>query len=58
MDICAYAVMHNHLHIILHVDSEQAKNWSTVEVLTRWHQLFKGTILTQKLQNNHALDKF
>jgi hypothetical protein len=22
IDICAHAVMHNHLHIVLHVDSE------------------------------------
>ena len=58
IDICAHAVMHNHLHIVLHVDSEQVKNWSTGEVLTRWHQLFKGTVLTQKYQNNQALDKF
>jgi hypothetical protein len=58
IDICAHAVMHNHLHIVLHVDSEQVKNWSTAEVLTRWHQLFKGTLLTQKYQNNQPLDKF
>jgi hypothetical protein len=27
-------------------------------VLRRWHQLFKGTVLTQKYQNNQPLDKF
>jgi REP element-mobilizing transposase RayT len=43
VDICAYAVMHNHLHLLLHVDSEQVNNWSTDEGLKRWHQLFKGT---------------
>jgi REP element-mobilizing transposase RayT len=58
IDICAHAVMHNHLHIVFHVDSEQVKNWSTAEVLTRWRQLFKGTLLTQKYQNNQPLDKF
>jgi hypothetical protein len=25
-----------------------AKLWSTQEVLERWHQLFKGTLLTQQ----------
>ena len=50
--------MHNHLHIVLHVDSEQVKNWSTAEVLARWHQLFKGTLLTQKYTNKEPLDKF
>ena len=58
IDICAYAVMHNHLHLVLHVDSEQVKTWTTDEVLNRWHQLFKGTLLTQKYQNKQSLDKF
>jgi hypothetical protein len=40
------------------VDSDKVKNWSTGQVLTRWHQLFKGTLLTQKYQNNQPLDKF
>ncbi|MCJ8321145.1 MAG: transposase [Colwellia sp.] len=58
IDICAHAVMHNHLHIVLHVDSEQVKNWTMDEVLQRWHQLFKGTLLTQKYSNKQTLDKF
>ena len=28
IDTCAHAVMHNHLHIVLHVDTEQVKNWT------------------------------
>ena len=58
IDICAHAVMHNHLHIVLHVDSEKVKSWSIAEVLQRWHQLFKGTLLTQKYQNKQPLDNF
>ncbi len=58
IDICAHAVMHNHLHIVLHVDTEQVKTWSTADVLERWHLLFKGTLLTQKYQLKQALDKF
>lgn len=33
IDICAHVVMHNHLHLVLHVDSEQVKYWSTGEQL-------------------------
>ena len=33
IDICAHAVMHNHLHLVLHVDSEQAESWTTAEVV-------------------------
>ncbi|WP_019026828.1 hypothetical protein [Colwellia piezophila] len=61
IDICAHAVMNNHLHLVLHVDVEKVKMWSIGEVLERWHQLFKGTLLTQKYsnqQNNQVLDKF
>ena len=58
IDICAHAVMHNHLHIVLHVDTEQVKNWTTGDVLERWHQLFKGTHLTQQYQKQQTLNKF
>ena len=58
IDICAYAVMHNHLHLVLHVDIAKAKAWSMEEVLERWHQLFKGTLLTQKYAQQQPLDKF
>jgi hypothetical protein len=50
--------MHNHLHIVLHVDSEPIENWSTDEVLQRWDQLFKWTLLTQKYSNRQPLYKF
>jgi len=33
IDICAHAIMHNHLHLVLHVDCEQINTWSTEEVL-------------------------
>ena len=40
------------------MNSEQVKGWTTQEVLTRWHQLFKGTLLTQQYTKKHPLDKF
>jgi REP element-mobilizing transposase RayT len=48
IDVCAYAIMSNHTHMVLFIDEAAAKAWSTQEVLERWHQLFKGTIITQK----------
>ena len=50
IDICAYAVMSNHSHLVLYVDEEQAKDWSMAEVLCRWHTMFKGTILTRQFE--------
>ncbi|WP_260294241.1 transposase [Sedimenticola hydrogenitrophicus] len=48
IDICGYAVMSNHTHLVLFVDSDQALNWSIQEIIERWHGLFSGTLLSQR----------
>jgi REP element-mobilizing transposase RayT len=40
IDVCAYAVMSNHYHIVLHVDAEQADAWGDDEVIQRWKRLY------------------
>ena len=47
-DICAYAVMSNHVHVVLHVNMKLAQSWSDKEVITRWHRLCKATLLSKK----------
>lgn len=42
IDVCAYAVMSNHFHVVLHVDRETAKRWTIEEVIKRWSRLFSG----------------
>jgi len=58
INICAYAVMSNHLHVVLCVDIYEANTWSKLDVAQRWHQLFKGTEITQKFVNGSALEEF
>ncbi|MGB5998791.1 MAG: transposase [Marinomonas sp.] len=58
IDVCSYAVMSNHLHVVLHINQEEAKNWSTLEVLRRWHKLHKGTLFTQQYLKGEALHDF
>ena len=48
LDICAYAIMSNHQHVVLHIDNEQANNWNQKEVIDRWHSLFSGNLLSQR----------
>jgi len=55
IDVCAYAVMHNHTHVVLFVDSEQASAWSTAEVIKRWHLLYAGTLFTQQFSRGEVL---
>lgn len=48
IDVCAYAVMSNHTHVVLHVNEEKAQAWSVTEVIQRWHRLHKGTLLSNQ----------
>lgn len=36
IEVCAFAIMNNHYHIVLHVNKEQALAWSDEEVNQRW----------------------
>jgi REP element-mobilizing transposase RayT len=55
IDICAYAVMSNHTHVVLHVDKTQADNWDTDEVLRHYHKLHQGTLLTHQYMKGEKL---
>ena len=48
IDISAYAIMSNHTHLVLCIDIDSANGWSDKEVVRRWLQLFKGTLLIQQ----------
>jgi REP element-mobilizing transposase RayT len=52
INICAYAIMSNHYHLVLHVDVEAAKTWSTSEVISRWKRLFKYAPEVDMLQSD------
>ena len=56
IDLCAYAVMSNHYHLVVRLCPDQAKDWSDDEVLTRWTALFKGPLLVQRYRAGDALD--
>ncbi|WP_299489576.1 transposase [uncultured Shewanella sp.] len=56
IDICSYAIMSNHVHLVLSIDIYQANNWSNTEIVERWHKLFKGTNITQKFSKGLQLE--
>ena len=55
VDLCAYAIMSNHYHIVVKLESEAAKNWSDHEVAERWCQLFSKSPLIQQYLGNFVL---
>ncbi len=41
IDVCAYAVMSNHYHLVVRLAPEKADQWEKAEVLARWGQIFE-----------------
>jgi hypothetical protein len=53
IDLCAYAVMHN--HVVLFIDKDCAEHWSELEVVEHWHQLFGGSTYSLCFLNGESL---
>ena len=56
IEVCAYAVMSNHYHLVLHVDAERARDWSKHEVIERWTLLFRAPNLVKRWISGEALE--
>lgn len=54
-DVCAYAIMSNHFHLVLFVDTKRAEQWSFDEIIDRWLQLFKGPPVARKYRAGESL---
>lgn len=48
IELCAYAVMSNHYHLVVKLNPDEAGTWSDAEVLERWATLFRGPLLVQQ----------
>ena len=48
IDVCAYAVMSNHYHLVLFVNQDELNSWSDEEVMGRWGGLFPASTLKIK----------
>jgi len=58
IDVCAFAIMSNHFHLVLHVDTQRAQQWSDEEVIVRWSGLYKGPELLTKYNAGESLSSF
>ena len=48
IDVCAYAVMSNHYHLVLFVNQDELNSWSDDEIVGRWGSLFPASTLKMK----------
>ena len=58
IDICAYAVMSNHYHLVLKVCPQQLEGLGEDDIMDRWCALFKGPLLIQNYRNGEVLKPF
>lgn len=55
VDLCAYAIMSNHYHLVVRINADEVKQWSDEEVAHRWMQIFSGPLLMQQYLMNASL---
>ncbi|ABM01109.1 hypothetical protein SHAM105786_06490 [Shewanella amazonensis] len=57
IDVCAYAVMSNHYHLVLKINLATQKRLSHFEVIERWTQLFFGHPVAAKFLKGDSLEE-
>ena len=57
IDICAYAVMSNHYHLVLHIDRDRCLALTDDQVIERWCLLFQGPLLVQRYRAGQPLSR-
>lgn len=55
VDVCAYAIMSNHYHVVLHINKDQAHRLSNHEVVERWLTLHRAPVLIQRFLKSESL---
>lgn len=55
IDICSYAVMSNHYHLVVKLAPDQLDTITHDDIISRWLCLFKGPLLVQRYQAGEPL---
>jgi hypothetical protein len=58
IDVCAYAVMNNHYHLVLKACPDQLEDLSDDDIMDRWCALFRGPLLIQRYRDGEDLKAF
>ncbi|KKD60074.1 transposase [Grimontia sp. AD028] len=57
IDVCAYAIMSNHYHVVLHINLEDAESLSLENVAERWLSLHSGPVLVNRFMCGDKLSE-
>jgi len=58
VDLCAYAIMNNHYHIVVKINAARVSDWTDEEVAQRWLQIFSGPLLVHQYLAETDLAEF
>lgn len=48
IDVCAYSIMSNHYHLVLHANEAEIEAYSDEDICTRWYQLYSGAEIVSR----------
>ena len=56
IEVCAYAVLSNHYHLVVYVDQKRSRELTNTEVVERWMRLYRAPPLVERWCNGSALE--
>ena len=56
LEVVAYAVMSNHVHIVLFIDQQAENDADALDIVRRWHQIHQGNTLSAKFLNQEPIE--
>ncbi len=57
IDICAYAIMSNHYHLVLYINKQKVDALSDREVIDRWRKIYNGPDIIRRYLHGEKLSK-
>ncbi|MCG5517402.1 MULTISPECIES: transposase [unclassified Ectothiorhodospira] len=57
IEICAYAIMSSHYHLVLRIDQGTAKQWDSEQVIEHWGRLYSVPVLVTRYQRGETTSK-
>ena len=57
IEVCSYAVMSNHYHVVVKINRDKALQWNDTDVIHRWQQLFGVPVLVEQYKQGRLTSR-
>ncbi|MEH6446383.1 MAG: transposase [Oceanospirillaceae bacterium] len=57
IDICAYAIMSNHYHLVLYINKQQVDELTDLDIIERWRKIYTGPDIIKRYLAGEKLSK-